>query len=69
MSNLAAQTFYGSLRSALEALQERWVRESSCTSFDEVRAELKAFRAELMGLFTIEVKEPDRDRHRRKVPA
>ena len=66
---LAAQTFYGSLRSALEALQDRWVRESSAQSFDELRTELKAFRAELTGLFAIEVREPDRDRHRRRVPA
>ncbi len=66
---LVGQTFYGSLRSALESLQDRWIRDSSCESFEDIRTELKAFRAELAGLFAIEVREPDRDRHRRKVPA
>ncbi len=51
------------------ALQETWIRDSSATSFEDVLRELKAFRAELAGLFAIEVREPDRDRHRRKVPA
>ena len=59
------QSFHGSLASALTALQETWIRDSSATSFEEVLSELKAFRAELIGLFAIEVREPDRDRHRK----
>ena len=66
---LVHQSFHGSLASALTALQETWIRDSSCESFKDVLRELKAFRAELTGLFAIEVREPDRDRHRRKVPA
>ena len=65
---LVHQRFHGSLASALTALQEIWVRESSATSFKELLAELKSFRAELAGLFTIQAREPDRDRHR-KIPA
>ena len=59
------QRFHGSLTSALTALQDIWLRDSSCESFKDVLAELKSFRAELVGLFTIEVREPDRDRHRK----
>ena len=66
---LVHQRFHGTLTSALMALQEIWIRDSSCESFTDVLRELKAFRAELTGLFAIEVREPDRDRHRRKVPA
>ena len=66
---LVSQSFHGSLATALMSLQETWLRDSSATSFEEVLSELKSFRAELMGLFKIEVREPDRDRHRRKVSA
>ncbi len=66
---LVHQRFHGSLASALMALQETWLRESSSESTEELLAELKAFRAELTGLFAIEVREPDRDRHRRRIPA
>ena len=59
------QSFHGSLANALTSLQEKWVRESSATSFEDVLRELKAFRAELIGLFAIEVREPDRDRPRK----
>ena len=62
---LVHQRFHGSLTSALTALQEIWIRDSSCESFKDVLRELKAFRAELIGLFAIEVREPDRDRHRK----
>ena len=66
---LVHQRFHGSLASALMALQETWIRDSSATSFEDVLRELKSFRVELTGLFAIEVREPDRDRHRRRVPA
>ena len=66
---LVHQSFHASLASALMALQETWIRDSSATSFEDVLRELKAFRAELAGLFAIEVREPDRDRHRRRIPA
>ena len=62
---LAAQRFHGTLTQALTALQDRWLRESSAESFTELRNELRGFRAELAGLFEIQVREPDRDRHRR----
>ena len=62
---LAHQRFYASLTAALTTLQDIWLRDSSATSFDDVLRELKAFRAELTGLFAIEVREPDRDRHRK----
>ena len=67
--DLVHQSFHASLASALIALQETWIRDSSATSFEELLAELKSFRSELTGLFTIQAREPDRDRHRRKVPA
>ncbi len=62
---VAHQRYHNTLTDALTSLQNRWVRESSCTSFDEVLAELKSFRAEVAGLFSLQVKEPDRNRHRR----
>jgi hypothetical protein len=66
---LVHQSFHGSLASALMALQETWLRDSSATSLEDVLRELKAFRAELASLFAIEVREPDRDRHRRRIRA
>lgn len=66
---LVHQSFYSCLTAALMALQDIWLRESSCVSPEELLAELKAFRAEVAGLFSLQVREPDRDRHRKRVPA
>ncbi|MEE8551417.1 MAG: hypothetical protein V3T08_09220 [Gemmatimonadota bacterium] len=66
---LAHQRFHGSLTAALTALQDTWLRESSSESTEELLAELKAFRAEVAGLFLLQVREPDRNRHRVKIPA
>ena len=56
--HLVDQRFPGTLRQALEAIQDTWLRESDAESFAELKAELTAFRAELAGLFTIEAREP-----------
>ncbi len=65
---LVDQSYPGTLTQALTSLQDTWLRESSATSLEELLTELKAFRAELTGLFTIQAREPDRDCHRR-IPA
>lgn len=62
---LVGQAYHGSLTQALTSLQDRWVRESDASSFADLRKELKAFRAEVSGLFELQVREPDKSRHRR----
>ena len=62
---LADQSYPGTLTQALTSLQDIWVRESSCESVEEILVELRSFRAELAGLFTIQAREPDKKRSRR----
>ena len=62
---LADQTYPGTLTQALKALQGTWLRESSASTLEELLQELKAFRAELSGLLDLQIREPDKDRHRR----
>jgi len=68
VEHLADQRFPGTLRQALEAIQDTWLRESDAESFAELSAELKSFRAELAGLFEIQVREPKK-RGRRISPS
>lgn len=62
---LADQRFPGTLTQALTALQDIWMRESEAESLEELLAELKSFRAELAGLFTIQAKDPAPKRSRK----
>lgn len=62
---LADQRFPGTLTQALTTLQDVWMRESEAETCEELLAELKSFRAELAGLFTIQAKEPAPKRSRK----
>jgi len=63
--HLDHQRYHGTLTQALASLQDRWLRESGAESLPELMNELRLFKAEIAGLFELQIREPDKDRHRR----